>query len=468
MNKVVSKDRVVTRFAPSPTGLLHLGNVRTALLNWLYARKHHGRFLLRFEDTDQSRSQTDFIHAIKEDLSWLELDWDGDVHFQSAYSDKHLVALNTLADQGLAYRCFCTEAQISLDRKLAASKGLPPRYVGRCRGLSKEEADKRSEGEAFVWRLAVHAEAGEVAVNDLLRGTVHFSCVDLDDSVVVRSDGSFTFLLPNAVDDALDGITHVLRGDDHLTNTAYQVWLFEALGYTPPAYLHHGLLLNKSGAKLSKRAGSHDVKSLREEGLLPSALVQVMVRLGHPNMPDGILDSDDLVKHFEAERLSTSSVKWADDEMWRWHARALHQMPAGQLASLIAPMFPGVDPVRTDGFASLVQDNLHRVEDATGFGRLLNQHDPMPMDVLAALQEAGDDFLAVALAAWKQTESGDWQGWTALLKKESGKSGKALFLPLRVALTGTPHGPEMARVVAFLGREGVNLRLEDARERIKT
>ncbi len=467
MSKPVLKDRVVTRFAPSPTGLLHLGNVRTALLNWLYARKHHGRFLLRFEDTDQSRSQTDFVHAIEEDLGWLGVVWDGDIRFQSTHSDQHQAALKKLADKGLAYRCFCTEAQISLERKLAASRGLPPRYTGRCRDLPQEEALKRSESEAFVWRLAVRAKAGEVAVNDLLRGTVHFSCADLDDPVVVRSDGSFTFLLPNAVDDALDGISHVLRGDDHLTNTAYQVWLLEALGHAPPAYLHHGLLLNRSGAKLSKRAGSHDVKSLREQGLLPAALVQAMVRLGHPNMPDGILDPDDLVKHFEAERLSTSSVKWTDDEMWRWHARTLHQMPVDQLASLIAPMFPGAEPARIDGFASLVQGNLHKVEDAAGFGRLLNRRDSMSADTLEVLQEAGGDFIASALAAWRKTESGNWQDWTALLKKESGRSGKALFLPLRVALTGTPHGPEMARVVAFLGREGVSQRLEDARERIK-
>ena len=467
MTEPSSKAGVVTRFAPSPTGLLHLGNVRTALLNWLYARKHGGHFLLRFEDTDQSRSEIDFVHAIEKDLGWLGIDWDGEPHFQSAHSDQHQAALEKLAEKGMAYRCFCTETQISLDRKLAASKGLPPRYAGRCRDLSQEEADRRAESEAFVWRLAVHAEGGAVAVNDLLRGTVHFACADLDDPVVVRSDGSFTFLLPNAVDDELDGITHVLRGDDHLTNTAYQVWLLDALGHAPPAYLHHGLLLNKSGAKLSKRAGSHDVKSLREQRLLPSALVQTMMRLGHPNMPDGILKSDKLSEHFEAERLSTSSVKWADEEMWRWHARALHQMPVAQLASLIAPMFPGVKPVQMDGFASLVQDNLNRVEDAAGFGRLLDMHTAMSKEAEAAMREAGADFFDKAVEAWKQIESDNWKEWTARLKEESGKSGKSLFLPLRVVLTGAMHGPEMVHVVAFLGWEGVSLRLENALEKIR-
>ncbi len=458
---------VTTRFAPSPTGLLHLGNVRTALLNWLYARKHHGRFLLRFEDTDTSRSQTGFIHAIEEDLDWLGLNRDGETRFQSAHSDQHRTALEKLADKGLAYRCFCTEAQISMDHKLAASRRQPPRYAGRCRKLSQVEAARRAESEPFVWRLAVRAETGEIAVNDLLRGMVHFSRADMDDPVAVRSDGSFTFLLPNAIDDVLDGITHVLRGDDHLTNTACQAWLLKALGHEPPAYLHHGLLLDTSGAKLSKRSGGHDVKNLREQGLLPAALVQTMVRLGHPNLPGGILDTADLARHFEAGRLSTSSVKWVDDEMWRWHARVLHMLPADELAGLIAPIFPGVGAARMDGFASLVKDNLHRVEDAAGFGRLLHCHSLPDTDAEAIIQDAGIDFFGKALTAWRQTESDSWQEWMAMLKETSGCRGRSLFLPLRVVLTGAMHGPEMARVVAFLGRDGVKQRLEDALEQIR-
>jgi len=458
---------VTTRFAPSPTGLLHLGNVRTALLNWLYARKYHGRFLLRFEDTDTSRSQTDFIHAIEEDLDWLGLDRDGETRFQSAHSDQHRTGLERLADKGLAYRCFCTEAQISMDHKLAASRRQPPRYAGRCRKLSQEEAARRAESESFVWRLAVRAETGEITVNDLLRGIVRFPRTDMDDPVAVRSDGSFTFLLPNAIDDVTDGITHVLRGDDHLTNTACQVWLLKALDHAPPAYLHHGLLLNTSGAKLSKRSGSHDVKSLREQGLFPAALVQTMVRLGHPNLPGGILDTAELVKHFKAGSLSTSSVKWVDDDMWRWHARVLHMLPDDELAGLIAPMFPAAGAARMEGFASLVQGNLHRVEDAAEFCRLLDCHGLLQADAKTVIQAAGVDFFSKALTAWQQTESGGWQEWMAMLKETSGCRGRSLFLPLRVALTGAMHGPEMARVVAFLGRDGVKQRLEDVLERIR-
>ncbi|MDQ6989580.1 MAG: glutamate--tRNA ligase, partial [Mariprofundaceae bacterium] len=281
---------VVTRFAPSPTGLMHLGNVRTAMLNWMFARKMGGKFLLRFEDTDQSRSEQQFIDALKEDMLWLGLQWDDEPLFQSAHAEQHQKALDKLAENNLAYPCFCSESQLNLDRKLATSRGLPPRYSARCRHLDVAEREaKLAAGEAHTWRLAVHAAEGEVIVPDLLRDNVHFLRKDLDDPVVVRSDGTFTFLLPNSIDDAVDGISHVLRGDDHLTNSAYQVWMLESLGYTAPVCLHHGLLLGEDGAKLSKRTGSHSVADLRAAGLFPDALQQAMVRLGHPNMPDDAL-----------------------------------------------------------------------------------------------------------------------------------------------------------------------------------
>jgi len=458
---------IVTRFAPSPTGMLHLGNVRTALLNWLFARKHSGRFRLRFEDTDQSRSEEEFIEAIQQDLSWLGLDWDGEVLFQSGHAEKHAQALATLADSGLAYRCFCSESQLALDRKLAAARGLPPRYVGRCRSLSVEDASERAGHESFVWRLAVHSEAGEVTVSDLLRHDVSFARRDLDDPVVVRSDGSFTFLLPNAVDDALDGITHVLRGDDHLTNSAYQVWLLEQLDHRPPVYLHHGLLLNEAGGKLSKRSGSHSVAELRQAGLLPEALVQAMVRLGHPNMPDRAHALDELAGYFQAEHVSTSAVRWADGEMWRWHTRLLHELAPGDLARLLGPVVPDASSEQLAGFAALIGRNIERVEDAALFRRLVDAEAAVEPGAEEVLAEAGGDFFSQALALWQEQGDGDWQVWTAAVKAGTGRSGKGLFMPLRVALSGARHGPEMSAVVAFLGREGVANRLEQTKRQIK-
>jgi len=459
---VNTESKVVTRFAPSPTGLLHLGNVRTALLNWLYARRHGGHFLLRFEDTDADRSQDEFIQGIRQDMTWLGLGWDGDPKFQSAHAEQHREALQNLAGQGLAYPCFCSEHQLTLDRKLAASRGLPPRYTGRCRELNDLESISRMESEKHVWRLAVHSDDGEVAVSDALRGEVKFACTDLDDPVVVRSDGSFTFLLPNAVDDALDGITHVLRGDDHLTNSAYQVWLLIKLGYQPPLYLHHGLLLGDDGGKLSKRSGSHSVAEMRETGLLPQALVQAMTRLGHPNMPEDA-DLAGLLEHFDATHLSTSAVRWQDEALWRWHTRLLHSLPADELLERLNTVLIEANI----GFAQLLQGNLSRIEEAKHYERLLDvDADPDPVAIEFA-REAGFAFFDAALLSWNQHGGEGWQSWAQDVKEATGAKGRSLFLPLRVALTGTTSGPEMSHVVDFLGREGVASRLKEMRDRLK-
>jgi len=453
---------IVTRFAPSPTGLLHLGNVRTALLNWLYAQRHGGRFLLRFEDTDAGRSQSEYISAIRHDLSWLGLDWDGEATFQSAHAEQHNDALQKLADQGLAYRCFCSEHQLALDRKLAASRGLPPRYTGRCRKLNAADSAERAKSEAHVWRLAVHEPDTAVSVSDALRGEVRFACADLDDPVVARSDGSFTFLLPNAVDDALDGITHVLRGDDHLTNSAYQVWLLNRLGYAPPLYLHHGLLLGADGAKLSKRSGSHSVAELRDAGLLPEALLQAMTRLGHPNMPEEA-DIEALIGHFEAEHLSTSAVRWQDEALWRWHTRLLHAMPVDHLLARLQVILPSADA----GFAGLVQGNLERDADALHYCRLLDVQASPDDEAMAMARDAGESFYDAALTTWDEHGAGGWKPWADALKSVTGAKGRGLFMPLRIALSGATHGPEMSHIIDYLGGAGVRERLNDIRERVR-
>ena len=455
---------VVTRFAPSPTGLMHLGNVRTALLNWMFAKKMDGKFLLRFEDTDQSRSEQQFIDALKEDMLWLGLQWDAEPLFQSAHSKQHREALDKLAETGLAYPCFCTESTLNLDRKLATSRGLPPRYSGRCRHLSAEERKQRMETETHTWRLAVHADEGEVVVPDLLRNNVHFSRKDLDDPVVVRSDGTFTFLLPNAIDDAVDGITHVLRGDDHLTNSAYQVWMLESLGYKAPVCLHHGLLLGSDGAKLSKRTGSYSVAELRASGLIPEALQQAMVRLGHPNIPEDAIGVEALTKHTDIENLSTSSVRWSNEEMWRWHTKLLHALPADEVAPKLQALFSENNITVTDEqalpLAEILAGNLNRIEDALQYDRLLTIA-ALSEEALVTARETEVEFYQQALDTWNSLEQEEWQSWTNALKESSGKKGKALFTPLRIALVGQPHGPEMSRVVTFLGRDAVAARLQD-------
>ncbi|MDX8413284.1 MAG: glutamate--tRNA ligase [Mariprofundales bacterium] len=457
---------ITTRFAPSPTGLIHLGNVRTALLNWLLARKMGGKFVLRFEDTDGARNQQPFIDAIMGDLHWLGLDWDGEPRFQSAHATAHRQALQQLARDGKAYRCFCSEHQLQVDKKLAAARGLPPRYAGRCRTLDAATAEVRASKEPFVWRLAVHDSDPEavITVPDQLRGDIQFLCKDLDDPVVVRSDGSFTFMLPNAIDDAVDGISHVLRGDDHLTNTAWQVWLLQQLGHAVPRYLHHGLLLNSEGKKLSKRDGAPSVADLRAAGLQPQAVIQTMVRLGHPNIDDTVMEIDALCQQFKPASLSSSAVRWSDTVMWHWHERLLRALPAPALAKLIAPYFPACDEARLIAVAALINPNLSRVEDAAAFSRLIDAEHPFAADDLALLQQAGSDFFTQAIALWGACASDGWKVWTNQLKTASGNKGKMLFMPLRLALTGNTHGPDMASVIGFLGDGGVTARLNHALE----
>jgi len=455
---------MMTRFAPSPTGLIHLGNVRTALLNWLLARKTVGKFVLRFEDTDGARNQQQFIDAIVRDLHWLGLDWDGEPRFQSQHAADHRQALQQLAADGKAYRCFCSEHQLQMDKKLAAARGLPPRYSGRCRTLDAATAESRASNEPFVWRLAVHDSdpAAVVVVPDQLRGDIQFLRKDLDDPVVVRSDGSFTFMLPNAIDDAVDGISHVLRGDDHLTNSAWQVWLLQQLGHAVPCYLHHGLLLNSEGKKLSKRDGATSVADLRAAGLQPQAVIQAMVRLGHPNMDDAVLDLAALCAQFKPESLSGSAVRWSDTVMWQWHERLLRILPAPALAKLLAPHLPACDETRLTALAALVHPNLSRVEDAAAFSRLIDAEYPFSADDLLLLNQAGASFFNHAIALWRETSADGWKVWTRRLKETSGNKGKMLFMPLRLALTGNTHGPEMAAVIAFLGVDGVTARLQHA------
>ena len=264
------------------------------------------------------------------------------------------------------------------------------------------------------------------------------------------------------MDDALDGITHAVRGDDHLTNSAYQVWLLQKLGYSAPVYMHHGLLLGDDGAKLSKRSGSHSVAELREDGLLPLALLQTMTRLGHPNIDESAHTLASLVAAFAAEQVSTSSVKWSNTELWRWHARLLHGFDAESLATMIQPFFPNEDPERLIAFAQLIGRNIERVSDAGTYRRLL-EPDAYPDDAsVAVLQQAGADFYRVALDLWREQDGSEWKPWADAIKTATGCKGRALFMPLRVALSGAMHGPEMSAVVAFLGRDAVAIRLEDA------
>jgi len=455
-------DKVRTRFAPSPTGALHLGGARTALLNALWARKHGGVFLLRFEDTDAARSRLEFARAIEEDLAWLGIAPDR-VSFQSRRHAQHEAALASLAEQGLAYRCFCSPEQLERDRALARAAGRPPRYAGRCRRLAPSEAEARAQaGESFVWRLAAHAEEGEVRWQEMDGAELAIPRSALDDPILVRSSGSFTFLLPNAIDDAEDGISHVIRGEDQRTNTAYQLLILQALKKQAPVYQHISLIVDAAGRKLSKREADFAIAELRRQGWEPEAVVQWLVRLGMPNLDPEALSLEALAEAFSAERLSRAPVRVQQEALAHWNERVLQAMDDDARAKRLALWLPERAQPQAKALARLLKENLTRLSEVRSYARLWDAHAPIDEEAKAVLK--GAPWLADA--AEKLAALGAIDRWLAALKQE-GRKGKALFLPLRAAVLGRLDGPPLMEVLRFLGAQGVHARILDALEQAR-
>ena len=452
MSSSSSASEVRTRFAPSPTGRLHAGGARIALLNFLLARAAGGAFLLRWEDTDARRADARFEAAIRRDLAWLGISWDAETR-QSEARAHHERALHALAARGLAYRCFCPEEALARERARARAAGRPPRYSGCCRGLAPEEAARRARGAPCVWRLAARAETGEIVVRDLLRGEVRFARRDLDDPVLVRADGGFTFLLPNAVDDAREGVTHVVRGDDHLTNAAYQVLMLEALGLPVPRHAHVGLLVDAKGRKLSKRSGDADIGALREAGWEPEAVAVLLARLGHPNLPDDALDLDALARAFRPERLSTAPARWDPAQLAALNVRVLRALPPEALAARIRPWLPPAARARARAIADLVRENLARAADVRKYPRIWDETAPASEDARGVLCENPWVFEHLP-------ENGeDFQAYRKRLERATGRRGRALMPALRAAMLGRTDGPPLAALFAFWGAEGARARM---------
>jgi glutamyl-tRNA synthetase len=462
---------VKTRFAPSPTGRLHLGNARTALFNALYARAHGGRFLLRIEDTDPERSREAFVAALVEDLRWLGLAWEegeevggaAGPYRQSARGELYARFYRELEAAGRAYPCFCTPEQLRLSRKAQRAAGRPPRYAGTCARLEPAAAAARlAAGEPATLRFRVPAEA-EVLFDDLVRGPQRFAAGDIGDFIIRRADGTPAFFLCNAVDDALMGVTHVLRGEDHLTNTPRQLLLLEALGLAAPRYGHIALVVGADGAPLSKRAGDISLADLRGRGYLPLALVNYLARLGHHYADEAFMDLEALGAGFAAEHLGTSparfdlaqldhwqreAVSHADDEaLWRWMAAAVgERVPAAARGAFVAA----------------VRDNVLFPIDAAQWAERLYRDPPdYAPEAREAIAGAGSGFFRAALNA---PLDGTFKALADEVKGATGARGRGLFQPLRAALTGVTHGPEMGRVYPLLGAARVRARLAAARE----
>jgi glutamyl-tRNA synthetase len=445
---------VVSRFAPSPSGELHLGNARTALFNLLLARRGgSGRFLLRIEDTDAERSREQHTQALIADLHWLGLTWDagpdqedaGGPYRQSERGAHYSRYFGQLQARGATYPCFCSALELEASRRTQLAAGRPPRYAGTCRELTPEQQSaRRAEGLAPVTRFRVPA-GRRIDFSDFVHGAQSFLSDDIGDFVVRRADGSAAFFFSNAVDDADMGVTHVLRGEDHLTNTPRQLLILEALGLRQPAYGHVSLIVGADGAPLSKRHGATSVREYRERGFLPAALANHLFRLGHSSPEHGLLSPGQMAQAFDPGHLGRAPARFDEQQLLVWQKEAVHHMSLDEAHVWLAGVLPqAVEPARINAFLTAVLPNLMFPQDAQTWVQIVFGEPPPlnPADA-AVVREAGSDYFAAAARAAAAAES-DLPAIAGAVKAATGKKGAALYMPLRVALTGRAHGPELA------------------------
>jgi len=451
----------VTRFAPSPTGSVHLGNARTAFFSYLWARKSGGRFILRIEDTDVERSQPRFRDELLAELRWLGLEWDEgpDVggpsapYAQSERNGLYAQLYARLEAQGVVYPCYCTAEELELSRKLQRMAGKPPRYAGTCRTLSHlERRAREARGSKPTLRFAVPRE-GEVDFVDVVHGAQRFQLADIGDFIVRREDGTASFFFCNAVDDAVMGVTHVLRGDDHLTNTPRQLLILDALQLRRPSYGHVGLLVGADGAPLSKRHGSTSVQEFRQRGFLGAALLNHLFRLGHTGDADGWLAPAEFPAHFRPEHLGKAPARFEESQLVHWQKETLARMSAAEIGAWL-----NID----DGaaFAELVRHNVVLPADAAPWIAVVKgELPPLGEGERRIVAAAGPAFFTAAAAALAEAGT-DSKRLTKLIAERTGRKGADLYMPLRLALTGQTHGPELAPLLKVIGLETARRRLE--------
>ncbi len=452
-----------TRFAPSPTGLIHLGNARTALFNRLFGKT----FLLRIEDTDRQRSRPEFVAALFEDLRWLQLDWDEgpespepDEYFQSRRTTLYAQYYNQLEQLGLAYPCFCSPEELAAARTALRRQGKPPRYPGTCAHLPAE-AIKAKLAQGLRPTLRFRVPRGRAVIfNDLIRGQQRFATDDIGDFIIRRADGTPAFFFCNAVDDALMGVTHVLRGEDHLTNTPRQLLILEALGLPAPQYGHMALILGTDGAPLSKRNGSRSIQELRRQGYLPGAVLNFLARLGHTYPEEKLYSLQQLAAGFELRRLSRSPARFDPAQLDHWQKKAVQQSDDTTLWQWLDDETRSLVPEnRRHSFLMLVRNNWLFPGEARQWAKILFadplEFTPEAEDILSRTES---QFFQCALTAAQHNPT-DYQAFLAELKRTAGVKGKRLFQPLRAALSGRLDGPELERIYALLGPDRILTRL---------
>lgn len=437
---------VTTRFAPSPTGTLHVGNLRTALHNWLYAQAHGGRFLLRVDDTDLARSEERHVESIRADLAWLGFDYDAEER-QSARFDRYEARFDALKASGRIYPAYETAQELELKRKVLLGRGLPPVYDRSALALTEDDRAKlEAEGVKPHWRFRLDHGAA-IEWDDLVRGSQRFDPATMSDPVIRRADGSWLYLLPSVIDDIDMGVSHVVRGEDHVSNTATQLQMFSAMGAEPPRFAHEALLVGSEG-KLSKRLGSLGVSHFRDIGIEAQALVAMLSRLGTSDPIEPYVDAAPLIASFDFSRFGRAPARFDEAELAALNARIVHQLS-----------FDAVKDRLPEGMGEAaweaVRPNLNIVADAADWWSVIQG----PIQGNVADEDRAFVAEAATAAATLDWSDNPWGQLTSVLKSLSGRKGKALFLPLRLALTGREHGPDMAAMLPLIGKDQAIARL---------
>ena len=431
-----------TRFAPSPTGHIHVGNLRTALMNWLIARKAGGTFILRLDDTDQERSRQEYADGIMRDLEWLGLTWDR-VERQSDRLDRYAAAADGLRGKGRLYEVFETPTELDLKRKKLLNMGRPPVYDRAGLNLSDDDrARMRAEGREGYWRFRLDLE--RIEWTDGIIGDVSIDAASVSDPVLIRADGQVLYTFASSVDDVDMGVTDIVRGADHVTNTATQIQIIKALGGTPPRFAHHSLLTGAQGEELSKRLGTLSLRDLRENGVAPEALLSLMARLGSSQPVELKMTLEELADGFDVSQFGTSPTKFDAEDLWPLTRERNQHLPFDAVSARIAGM--GVPDDLAERFWRVASQNITKLDDLADWWVIFSEGAEPVIDPEDA------EFVAQALTLLPPPPYTDtsWAEWTAAVKEATGRKGKGLFMPLRKALTGQAHGPEMSDLMPLL------------------
>ncbi|MAZ44013.1 MAG: glutamate--tRNA ligase [Legionellales bacterium] len=451
---------VKTRFAPSPTGVMHLGNLRTALVNALFAHGQGGQMLLRVENTDKERSEERYIDQILEDLQWLGVSFDEGPVCQSDRGEVYASYFAKLIEMDLAYPCFCSEQELAIHRKAQLSAGQAPRYPGTCQHLSDEQIALKTEKGIFpTLRFRVPKEK-IIRFDDAIFGPKQFLSDDLGDFIIRKNDGGPTFMFCNALDDALMGVTHAFRGEDHITNTPRQLMLLEALDLKAPTYGHFPIILGMDGKPLSKRNGSQSVVDLRAKGYLPEAILNYVARLGHSYESTDFMTTEDLGKNYQLSRVGTAPAKFDLDQLNYWQDTTWQHLSNDAIYTVLQPVMQIVPEDKQETFVQIIKQNIRFAEDAQNWAaKLYGKQVDFDSEALEVIEAAGTTYF---ITLGEELRSLTPKEALNATKEKLGVKGKALFMPFRIALTGTKSGPSFDELYELLSREAIQARVEQA------